>query len=918
MQKYTFLFGFLLSIFSFAQAQSITVFPEKTQADDSITITFHAEKGNAALKNYAGNIYMHTGVIIGTPDEPSGWRYVQGEWGKHDARMLMTKVAENTYQKRIHLRSFYGFLPEEPFLQVAMVFRSEDGSLVAKEEGNKDIFYPNIPKYVNGVLETVSGKDGSDLGDFVRLERTDNQIILKGTRRDIVLTHFSDEIVGVSFEQYRTMPKEFGAAINVLPNAWKAKIVDKNGQPIRISFGKNKEIEISRKPMRLRFLQDKKEILADELGLFEDKKENIAGLRLQLPENTQVYGTGSRAIPIDRKGERLYLYNTASYGYTGGETRLNLSIPFIHLHKIEKNANTEVALLLDNPRRAYLDMGKSEKNVLEFGVKDSALSYYVIFGENPQSIIENYTYLTGRQPLPPIWALGFMQSRFGYKSQREVEEMVEKTQKAGFPLDAILMDLYWFGELAQMGNLDWRKDSFPNPKEMIQNLDKKGVKTVLITESYFVKSSTKYAEADKLQLFTKLKDGSTAVIPDFWAGAAALLDVFNPEAQKWFWKEYRRIAKDYGNQGWWCDSGEPENHPSRMIHSIGKAEDAHNLYPLFWAKFIAENHAKDFPDTRLFNLARSGYAGVQRYSIFPWSGDVSRSWEAFRAQTQIMLGAGMSGIGYMHSDLGGFTGGPLDEELYIRWLQFGAFTPVMRAHGSNLPSEPVLFSENTQKLVKNAINLRYKLLPYNYNLAYENATKGTPLARPLYFHFPKDTIAAKIDEEYMWGADLLVCPIFQKGQTEKKIYLPEGKWFDFETYKAFEGGKWYIIPVSLEKMPVFVRAGAVIPTTPYNNTSKYKADMIVCQYFADASISASQKSLYFDDGKTPNPADNQILNISAKWENGNPTFQLSHKKAQNSKAETVIMEMPTLQKNVIFKWNGKIFEKMNLMEEEKK
>jgi oligosaccharide 4-alpha-D-glucosyltransferase len=340
------------------------------------------------------------------------------------------------------------------------------------------------------------------------------------------------------------------------------------------------------------------------------------------------------------------------------------------------------------------------------------------------------------------------------------------------------------------------------------------------------------------------------------------LDIYKPEAQKWYWPKYARLWKSYGIHGWWCDSGEPENHPKRMVHSIGAAEDAHNLYPLYWAKMISDNHNGTFSNQRLFNLARSGYAGVQRYNIFPWSGDVSRSWDAMRAQTSIMLGAGTCGIGYMHSDLGGFTGGPLDEDLYTRWLQMGTFVPVMRAHGSGLPSEPVFFSAKTQKNVKEAIKLRYRLLPYNYTLTFENHAKGLPLARPLYFYYPKDEYVQAMDDEYMWGENLLIAPIFEKENLSRKVYLPKGKWFDFHSFSAWWGGGVPItVPVFEDKIPVFVKAGAFIPTSPeIMHTSQYNTDTLIINYFPDVSIPQSQYSLYNDNGETPNAFEKKMYN----------------------------------------------------------
>lgn len=857
MRTFQFLLSLLIIIFSshLTIAQVVEVFPENPTADDTVTIIFHADQGNMALKDFKENIYAHTGVILGTPDEPSGWRYVQGNWGKADPRMYMNKVDENTYLIRYHIRSFYGFSEEEPFLQLSFVFRNEDGTRVAKDKGEKDIFYPAIKTYPNGYLETVSGKDGMDLGSFKAVIPIENGLQIEGSRLSVYLTHFTDEIIGVSILKNRKQPQEFNIAVVGKPTVWKTRIENKASQPVKIYWADNRySMEISRSPMRIAFYRGDSLLFKDENGFFQDKTEKIAGTRIYLAGDEHIYGAGSRAVNIDRRGQRLYNYNTASFGYTEGETRLNLSIPYIQ-------SSRRYGLFFDNPRKGYFDIGKTEKNVLEFGVLDSALTYYMIMGDTHEKIIENYTYLTGRQDMPPIWTLGFIQSRFGYKSREEADSVITKTLEAGFPLEAVLLDLYWFGDLEKMGNLSFDYNKFPNPSQMILNWNKKGVKTILITESYFVHTSKHYKELDSLGYFAKLTNGKTAKIPDFWAGPAALLDIFEPKAQQWFWKHYDELWRNHKISGWWCDSGEPENHPKRMMHKIGTAEESHNLYPLYWAKMIDEYHKKNFPADRLFNMSRSGYAGLQRYNVFPWSGDVSRSWGSLRAQTSIMLGAGMCGIGYMHSDLGGFTGGPLDEELYTRWLQFGAFTPVMRAHGSGLPSEPIFYSEKTQKLVKEAIQLRYRLLPYNYTLTWENHTKGLPLARPLYYYFPYDKDLLKTDDEYMWGKNLLIAPVFEKNNKSRNVYLPQGKWFDFHTYNYWWGGGIPIpLPALEDRIPVFVRAGAFLPLSPdINHTSRYDADTLIMNYFPDLSEPESEYTLYTDNGELVDPVQKQLF-----------------------------------------------------------
>ncbi len=226
---------------------------------------------------------------------------------------------------------------------------------------------------------------------------------------------------------------------------------------------------------------------------------------------------------------------------------------------------------------------------------------------------------------------------------------------------------------------------------------------------------------------------------------------------------------------------------------------------------IFDKYAESYPNTRLFHLQRSGFAGSQRYAAYPWTGDVSRSWGGLQAQLPLLLTMGMNGLGYIHSDAGGFAQGVKDDELYTRWLQFAVFTPILRPHGSGIPSEPVYWSEKTQDIVRDYMKLRYAMLPYNYTLAYQNATTGSPLMRPLFYQFPGDTAACNVEDEYMWGDNLLVAPVINKGLASRSIYLPEGRWYDFSTGIEYEGNTRMEYPLTIENLPCLQKPAVLFP-----------------------------------------------------------------------------------------------------------
>lgn len=576
------------------------------------------------------------------------------------------------------------------------------------------------------------------------------------------------------------------------------------------------------------------------------------GLSIHLEPKEKITGGGARAIPMDRRGYKLKLENEPHWGYTWGEENLNYSVPvFISTRKF--------LVFYDSPQRATADIGHTKANIFRLHSPQKNFSMWFVSGNDYKSLLQEYTQLTGTQPLPPIWALGNLQSRFGYKSQTQTINVADSMLMAGFPLDAVILDLYWFGKGLgdfRMGNLTWEPDNWPTPEKMINQLKQKGVKTILITEPFFLTNSANYSEADKQGLFGKTKQGESFVIDEFWFGPASLIDVFNPKATKWFWQKHVPL-KEQGVAGWWGDLGEPEKHPSGIYYSKGSSDQVHNIYGHYWSKLLSDAYAEHYPNERLFFLNRAGYAGSQRYSVFPWSGDVSRSWDGFKAQMPIMLGMSLSGIPYMHSDLGGFAAGEMDDELFTRWLQFGVFNPVYRPHGETHPSEPIYYSKQAQSVIRDFIKLRYRLMPYLYTMAWQQTTSGFPLARPLMYEHPDDENLVDIFDTYYWGDNFLVAPILESGITERKVWLPDGDWFHFFTNQTYTGKKWHQVPTTFSDIPVFVKAGSFIPmVNSISSTDYYTTDTLYVRYYHHQNVAKASGIMFHDDGKDAKSLDN--------------------------------------------------------------
>jgi oligosaccharide 4-alpha-D-glucosyltransferase len=676
---------------------------------------------------------------------------------------------------------------------------------------------------------------------YIDYKNENNQITLNVSDGQYLIKYYTDKIIETSFVPKGESFNSKSEAVVLKPKSVSYKI---NESTNILSINSKGIVTIIQKyPFQISYYNQEKLLLSEKNGYI--KKDSTEVLDFNLDATEVLYGGGARALGMNRRGNRLQLYNRAHYGYETKAELMNFCMPLMLSSKI-------YAVHFDNAPIGYLDLDSKKDNSMQYETISGRKTYQVITGKTWQDLIENYTDLTGKQPLPARWTLGNFSSRFGYHSQDEVMQTIEKFNKEKIPVDAIILDLYWFGKdiKGTMGNLAWDKDNFPNPTKMIADLNKKGIKTVMITEPFILSTSSKWQEAVDKKILATDASGKAARY-DFYFGNTGIVDIFKPEGKAWFWNIYKDLIKQ-GVGGLWGDLGEPEVFPSSAITAGGKADEVHNIYGHNWAKLVADGYKKDFPTVRPFILMRAGSTGSQRFGMIPWSGDVNRSWGGLQSQTEIALQMGMQGMGYMHSDLGGFAGDYLDDELYARWLQYGVFNPIFRPHAQQeLASEPVNRSEKAKLLAKKAIELRYQMLPYNYNLAFENSQKGLPLMRPLLFEEPQNVDLQLKSDEYLWGNDILVVPIVEKGQVEKVVYFPKNNnWFDFYSDAKYAAGTTANIKTAEDHIPTFVRAGAFIPMIKtIENTSKYSLENFDLHYYFEEETPNSEGKLYNDDGK---------------------------------------------------------------------
>ncbi len=855
--------GSLLLCISFLLQAQITTDPSKPKTTEEIEIVFDAGKGNKALFGLQEEVFFHAGLITNTSTDEKDWKFVQGNWGKADPDFQMESLGGDKYQLLINPQAFFHIDTTVKVQQIAIVFRDAKGEKVAKNIDETDFLIP-----VNGYKPPQKIQDEFKYSSrkFIGYQLNKQQLMVNTNHGNYRFQFYAPDILKVNFLPENTIIHDTSISVVLYPENVDAELKETTNKLVWES--PQMKCIVQKDPFEVSFFYKSDLLIKEELGFFERKYSS--GIRFELSPKEAIYGTGERAIPLNRRGYKLELYNRPDYNYAKNARNLNYTLPVLL-------SDRKYLLFIDNPQKAQLDIGETEEDILEFSAIGGEMKYYIVAGESYNQVSSSFTKLVGRQPLPPRWALGNLQSRMAYRTQKEVEDIVGEMIEKDFPIDAVIIDFYWFGDSIKgyLGNLKWYEKNWPQPKKMIEDFKKKGVKTILITEPFVIDTSYWFEHADSSSYFATHKDGSTYVMNDFYFGKAALIDLFKSDSKEWFWQQYQKQI-EIGVAGWWGDLGEPETHPVDMYHINGKAQEVHNMYANEWAKMVFENYQKHYPNQRLFHLNRSGATGTQRYSIFPWSGDVSRSWSGLQAQLPLMLNMSLCGLAYISSDLGGFALGEKDEELYIRWLQMGVFNPIFRPHGSGIPSEPIFFSEQTQNIVRRAIKLRYSLMPYIYNASYNNTISGQPIVKPLFYYHSKEEAFKNYSEMYYFGDQIIVAPVIEKGQKEKNILLPKGKWFDFYNDEYFEGGKEYTLNTTLWRIPVFVKAGSFIPMLPlYSSTDFYPEDKIFMQYFHHPSIDTSVYQLFEDDGEN-----------ARNLETNN--YQLIHFKAVNNQNEISI------------------------------
>ncbi|MBZ5545627.1 MAG: DUF5110 domain-containing protein [Acidobacteriia bacterium] len=535
-------------------------------------------------------------------------------------------------------------------------------------------------------------------------------------------------------------------------------------------------------------------------------------------------------------------------------------------------------LFWNNPSRSRFNNRFPQSLYISSEVAD-AIDYYFLYGPEFDQIIAAYRELTGAAPLFGKWAYGFWQCKNRYQSQEELLGVAHQYREKHIPVDNIVQDWFWWNT---MGEPVFNKN-YPDPKGMIDDLHRNHFHLMISVWPYFRPGSPVYDDMDKRGFFI-----DRTKVAGFHPAGQALYDAFNPAARAYYWDLMDKALFRIGVDAWWLDTTEPETEGREenvLVHdkvAIGSGARYANLYPLMTTSAVYQGERRESDRKRVFILSRSAFAGSQRDAAAVWSGDVNSDWVTFQRQIPAGLNYSLSGLPYWTTDIGGFVDGNPDDpayrELFVRWFEFGTFCPIFRVHGGRSTNQNELWSygSDAQQILTSYDRLRYRLMPYIYSLAWKTTSEGYTPMRPLVMDFLTDVRARNIGDQFMFGPAILVSPVTEPGATARHLYLPKSKWYDFWSGASTDGGQAVEASVPLDRIPLFVRAGSILPLGPDVEYAEEKpADPIELRIYrgADAGF-----MLYEDENDTYDYEKGAYATIAFQWDDAKRTLTISDRK----------------------------------------
>ena len=630
-------------------------------------------------------------------------------------------------------------------------------------------------------------------------------------------------------------------------------------------------IELDKASGSIRILDNENQLLFSEAAngttiketTITDVPTRMCSQSFRLDPGEAIYGLGQM-----QNGTMNYVGHTAHLQQKNGWVAMPVAM-----------SSKGYMLLWDNPAVTDVNVGETDPGIMHWSSEaGDQVDYYFIYGPDLDDAVKSYRQLTGKAPMFSKWAWGLWQCKERYASQKELLEVLKQYREMNIPLDCVIQDWqYW--EPGQWGSHTFEAARFPDPKAMVDEIHANNAHVIISIWPRFDLDTNNLAELDAAKaLYRKTYN-------NVWPkGVGRWYDAYSPTGRDLYWQQVRDNLAVLGFDGWWMDGCEAElgGAPGQMrevMTAAGPGPEVYNAYPLMHASAAYEGQRKDIPEKRVLILARSAYPGQQRNAVITWSGDIHGDWPTYARQIPAGLNFCATGTPYWNTDIGGFFGGdpadPAYAELFTRWFQFSTFNPMFRIHGTGKGKEVWKFDQATQKILIDFDQLRYRLLPYIYSVSWMVTDDDYTMMRPLVMDYREDPKVYDIADQFMFGPNIMVCPVIEAGATSRQVYLPKGNdWYDFWTGKQYAGGQTISVHAPIQKLPLFVPAGAIIPFGPLVQYATEKTDPIELRVYRGANCTFK---LYEDEGDTYNYEDGIYATISFGWDDTENILSISER-----------------------------------------
>ncbi len=691
------------------------------------------------------------------------------------------------------------------------------------------------------------------VGAVTGIEVKPNGVELQAGQARVRVVAISESVIRVRLAPNGTFPADFSWVV-VPPSSPTPQVSTQDSAKAIEMATSRLRVRIQKAPLLIAFLDPAGNVIEQDYPhLPMAWNEGQVRVWKTMPPDEFYYGLGDKAGPLNRRNQAYTMWNTDVFFWQESTDPLYKTIPFF----LALRHGASYGIFFDNTYRSSFDFGKASEAFYSLGAEGGELNYYFFYGPHPKTVLEEFTALIGRTPLPPLWALGYQQCRYSYYPESRVRELARTLRERKIPADVIYLDIdYQDGYRPFTINREY----FPNFEGMIRDLGAQGFKVVAITDLH-IKKDPGYAPYDQGMAgdhFVKNPDGSVYV-GKVWPGDSVFPEFTLAKTREWWGTLYKDFV-NMGIRGFWNDMNEPAiferadmTMPLDTVHRLdgGIVKDhraIHNVYGMLNVRATFEGLRRLRPDERPFVLTRAAYAGAQRYAA-SWTGDNTSSWNHLRLTVPTLLSLGISGYPFVGVDVGGFAGSP-PPDLLTRWIELGPFIPMFRDHTNKgtADQEPWVHGPEHEAIRRRSIELRYQLLPYIYTNIEETTRTGVPLMRPIFLEYPEAQNLYDENREFLFGRDLLVAPqVFELLDTYS-VNLPPGEWYDYWTGQRLPGNQAILVKPALDVLPLYVRAGAILPQQPVVQYTDQKPEgPLELRVYPGTDC---RGSLYLDDGKS--------------------------------------------------------------------